>query len=257
MNLTDTKAKFLFVALFAVLFLAGCGAKKSGPDSSDLGSTSLDATGKAVAECSKDSAGLGDFEVRLTAYKDSYGRVMPQFVRMQIKKMPEQFKSENWEISTYRWTADASGHSDLDADKLPLFFQARYNGAFDYLKTNSSGQVIRPYQIIDFTHEVEPIGQLTNIPTTTAQSFFDVASFIVDLKDSQGTYQVLRVVLRKSGAIQKEVNVLIPNFCANPATYNADPRHPEVLQQLHPLKSLVGQSWTEEQYKGFTQSWCL
>lgn len=262
MNLSSHKNKLLVLSLIAILSLVGCGSKKSGgAGNTDLGSRNPDNNGKAIAECSKATRStnmedLGGFEVRLSAYKDAFGRILPQYARLQFKQIPEEFRTENWEINVYRWTTDPSGNTALDPQKLKMYFQARYSGQFNYLQT-TVGPVMAGYQRIDFDNEVQPIGEMANVPTTTAQGFFNVVSFLVDIQDPDSVYQVLRVVLRKDGEVQREADILIPTFYANPLVYNEDERHAPVLQGLHPLKDLLGQSWSEDQYKGFTQAWCI
>lgn len=248
--------RFLKLLLISVaLLMMACGSSKSGDgfDEASLASTTPDGNQNstdALAVCSQDGSQVSDFEVRLQQYVDPYGQSRNDLVRLKITKAPSSWQSSNLDLAIYRWTASPSG--DVSADKTPLNYQfeKRAIGGFQLI-TNTV------YRYFNWSDIVQ-MGKFANISTSTAQSFFNSVTLLVDVKDTSNAYQALQVVLFDSnGVISKKVDVLIPTFQADPVKYNADTRHPQVLRQLHPLKHLAGQNWSQANYDQFAKAFCF
>lgn len=247
--------------IFMTALLMACGSSKSGGDSygeADLGSNggsggSSSNNTDALAVCSKDGTALSDFQVHLQQYVDQYGQARKDIVRLRIVKAPTAWQTSNLDLSVYRWTASPSGAVSADNTPLNFQFERRAAGGFQML-TNTI------YRYFNWGDIVQ-MGKFANITTTSPQSFWDVASIVVDLKDTTNSYQALQVVLwdtsTSPATAARRVDVLIPTFQADPAKYNADSRHPSILQNLHPLKSLVGQNWSQANYDQFARAFCF
>lgn len=233
------------------LALAACGSSKTGDSygSADTSSAATPSSSDALAVCSKDGSALSDFQVALEQYVDMYGQTRNDMVRLRIVKAPIDWKNSNLDLGIYRWSASPSGAVSTDSTPLYYQFERKVSGGFQTLTSMA-------YRYFNWGDIVQ-MGTFANISTTSPQTFFDTATLVVDLKDSTGAYQALQVVLWQGNAAAKKVDILIPTFSADPAKYNADARHPSILQQLHPLKNLLGQSWSQTQYDQFARAFCF
>lgn len=238
-----------FIALATAL--TACGSSKSGDGYGEatLSSTSATSSSDALAVCSKDGTNLSDFQVAVEQYVDLYGQTRNDMVRLRFIKAPLDWKTNNLDLTIYRWSASPSGAVTTDSSPLYFQFERKVSGGFQTLSNTA-------YRYFNWT-EIVQMGTYANISTTTPQSFFDTASIVIDIKDPNGAYQALQVVLFQGSSAARRVDVLIPTFQADPAKYNADPRHPAVLQQLHPLKNLLGQNWSQSQYDQFAKAFCF
>ncbi len=253
----NTQKLKLASLIFMTALLMACGSSKSGDGygEADLGSIGGSGGGgnpsstDALAVCSKDGTGLSDFQVHVQQYVDMYGQSRKDIVRLRIVKAPTAWQTNNLDLAVYRWTASPTGAVSADNTPLNFQFERRAAGGFQML-TN----VI--YRYFNWGDIVQ-MGTFANISTSSPQSFWDVASIVVDLKDTTNSYQALQVVLWNGSTASHKVDVLIPTFQADPAKYNADSRHPSILQQLHPLKSLNGQSWSQANYDQFARAFCF
>ena len=252
---TNKLMKITF-AIGAIWWLTGCGSSQSttsgGFDSASTNPGTQPAD-TAVATCSTDVAHMSDFQVQVMQFP---GR--SDLVRVKIVNTPQDFIASNWEVLMYRWTAAPGGSSSIDS--TPLSFQFERKDSYSAFQSLTSGT---PYQalygsqvqgMVDYANQFKTLPALSS---ASATAFFQGATFLVDLKDQTGSFQVLRISLKNAGVVVREVDVLIPTFQADPARYNADSRHPAILQQLHPQKDKLSQSWTQNQYSAFTQSSCF
>lgn len=250
---TQTGLKILLVVA-ALFSLSACGKKSSGGSGfADSASNSADSSGGSTAlsyaVCSKDMSGLSDFQVRLEQYVDNYGQAQGNLVRLQVYKAPSAWSSANWDLQVYRWTASPDGSTSIDSSPLAYQFDRKVSGGFQNMANIN-------YTIFNWD-EIVQMGAYAGISTSSPQSYFNTATLVVDIRDSSASYQVLQVVLRNNGTVVKKVDVLIPQFLADPALYNADNKHPAILQALHPLKDQVNQGWSQANYAEFAKSFCF
>lgn len=255
--------KLLQIGLIIIALgsMVGCGSSKTGDGFGSADESSTDQTqinvpaGTAMAACSEDVEGLSDLKVRLMVYQDSYGKVRPDYVRLQINKAPSGWQSGNWDLYIYRWTAASDGNTSIDSTPLQYQWERKVGSGFS-LMASTWYQVFNWAEVVQMVDYVKESAQV-DLPKDSPQAFANVASLLVGLKDTTNSYQVLRLVFKNGNTVMKEANVLIPTFIANPEKYNADPRHPPILQTLHPLKSRLGQTWTEANYLEFARSFCF
>jgi hypothetical protein len=112
------------------------------------------------------------------------------------------------------------------------------------------------YPVLNFS-EINQIGVFANINSETPQSFFNNAYLMIDTNDESGVYKVLRVVFRSStsGAIVKELDILLPPVDSNPNTYKVN--RSSLLTNLHPLSTMLNQNWKNEEFLAFTKQFCF
>lgn len=249
----------------SIFWLVGCGSSKTASSGFDAASTSNNtssASDSAMAACSTDVAGLSDFQVQVMQYREYNA---PNLVRVKIVKAPSEFNStsSDWKVQMYRWTSTVDGSTSIDNSPLSFQFERKVGTGFELIAKNSQTPVV--YSAF-YGSQIAPMADYANqytgyapISKASPTDFFKGATFLVDLKDSTNSYQVLRVTIHNKDetSVLREVDVLIPTFSADPARYNSESRHPLVLQGLHPLKAKLGQSWSQTQYSEFAKTFCF
>jgi hypothetical protein len=246
------------ILILALSTLVGCGSSKTGSGfgSADSGSTTTDTTPTtAMAACSEDVQGLSDLKVRLMQYSTSTVGSLSSYVHLQLAKAPSEWQSSNLDLLVYRWTAAPDGSTSIDSTPLQYQWERRNGGSFSLLSSNW-------YQVFNWSEVVQMADYYkasTNVTldTSSPQAWANATGLVVNLKDSTNSYQVLRLVFKNGGTVARQVDVLIPAFQANPSVYNADSRHPAVLQALHPLKQTLGQTWSDAQYTELARAFCF
>jgi hypothetical protein len=143
----------------------------------------------------------------------------------------------------------------LDNSELNFQFEKKVSGGFQLIKDASNNSLT--YRKFNW-NDIVQMGTYASISTTSPQAFWNIASIVVDVRDTTNSYQALQIVLwDSSGTAARKVDLLIPTFQADPAKYNADSRHPQVLRNIHPLKALLGQSWSQTNYDQFARAFCF
>ncbi|MEZ0392190.1 MAG: hypothetical protein ACAH59_08250 [Pseudobdellovibrionaceae bacterium] len=259
-TIVNTTLKICLV-LIAVGALVGCGSSKTGGDgygstdnpSNDTNSTPPDI---ALAICSQDMSGVADLQVRLMQYSNASGQARPDFVRLKFSKIPSGWEAAGWDMMIYRWSAAPDNSTSLDSTPLFYQFEKKTPAGFDLISSNS-------YKYFSFDEAVA-LAEYNNqyegniqISASSAAAFASSVSLLVNVTDTTNSFQVLRVVFKQGSTIKAQANVLIPTFQADPAKYNADPRHPAVLKALHPLKDKLGQNWSDLNYYEFAKAFCF
>jgi hypothetical protein len=240
------------LCLIALAGLIGCGKSKSSDDGFGTTNNSSNVTNSstdALALCSQDMSDNADLKVRVMQYVDQYGQARPDYVRVQFLKVPSNWSTTNLDMNVRRWAVSPDNKSSMDTTSLSYQFERKVSAGFQLLTDYS-------YQVFNYS-EVKQMAAFAGIAET---SFFNQASILVNLKGDSSSFQALRIQFTgadSSGTIASYVDVLIPTFQADPAKYDADPRHPYTLQVLHPLKDKLGQAWTQAQYYDFTRSFCF
>lgn len=236
------------LCVLAIAALMGCGNSKTsnGIGSNDSSSTVTPSTNDALAVCSQDVAGNSELKVRVMQFVDQYGQSRPDYVRVQLLKIPSGWSTSTWDLNIKRWAVSPDNNSSMDNTALGYQFERRTTSGFQLIHSNT-------YQVFNYD-EVKSMAAYAGM---SASNFFSQASLLVNLKGDSGSFQALRIQFSDGASVETHVDVLIPTFQADPAKYNADPRHPYTLQVLHPLKDKLGQSWSQSQYYDFTRSFCF
>lgn len=102
----------------------------------------------------------------------------------------------------------------------------------------------------------------TSMGATDPQSFFNKVTILVDLKDTNGDYDVLKITNYdiKTNVSLSATDSLIPLFHANPADYAVESSgvaRAQVLQGLHPFKSYANQGLTADQFASMANNFCF
>jgi hypothetical protein len=253
---TKNKKVLLILMTSATLFSIGCarGTSLKNPESTqDL--ASVEPT-KLFADCSQDNKNLSDLQVSLMNLKDNQNQVNFRYVHLRFNKIPMDFKTQGWDLLVYRWTVNSNGNSQLDTTPLLMHPEKKISATQFAKVIPSNYEGSKGYHVFNFS-ELNQIGVYANINAETPQSFFNNAYLMIDTADPTGIYKVLRVVFRNSstGAIAKEIDVLLPPMDANPNTYKVN--RSSLLLGLHPLSSMLKQNWKNEEFFGFTKQFCF
>jgi hypothetical protein len=236
----------------------GIGCTKSKDSKTDESTTDLSSEEavKPGTKCTQDNKGFADLQVSLMNLQDSLGNANYRYVHLRFNKIPSEYQSSGWDLQIYRWTVSSTGATNIDSTALFMHPEKK-------VSTNTFQKIIpqnyegsNGYQIINFS-ELQQIGVYGNVNSASPQTFFNGAYLLVDTADENGTYKVLRVVFRNSsdGTVAKEVDILLPPVYANPNLFSSE-KSP-ILSALHPLNSLIGQSWTDTDYVSFTDKYCF
>lgn len=251
------KIKFSVALHLALTVLSGLGCARGttnkGPETVEL--ASVEPT-KLLADCSRDNKNLSDFQVSLMNLKNNQNQLNLRYVHLRFNKIPQDFKTQGWDLLVYRWTVNSSGNSQIDSTPLLMHPEKKIsdNQFSKLIPSNYEGS--KGYPVLNFS-EINQIGVFANINSETPQSFFNNAYLMIDTNDESGVYKVLRVVFRSStsGAIVKELDILLPPVDSNPNTYKVN--RSSLLTNLHPLSTMLNQNWKNEEFLAFTKQFCF
>lgn len=236
------------LTLSAAAFLTACGASKQ-VGSSDFSSRTTNATSttKPLAYCSQ-GTGL-EINANLKAFTDAANTVQMNYVYVRMTSLPTDFTADKSYISMWKWLSNSSGYTYLDSTALKFI-----------LVNAATGQALTDWKNTLRWSDVSALA--TNLGASDAQSFFNQVNILVDLKDVQGEYDVLKITnydMATNKAIS-QTDALLPLFYANPADYayeNNGAARAEVLQGLHPLKNYANQGFSSEQFLSMTNNFCF
>lgn len=237
----------LFLAISMLVLTVGCGSSKTVSDdgSVDLGSSDpVVPDNKPVASCSADTS-TSDLHAKSMIMVNAYGQIDANQMRFKLSSLPTGFLTDEWDLQVRQWTEDGSGNSVLSG---PLSFYFERKVSYGY-ETVSSSQ----FNILN----MDEIRQMyTSVTGTTGADSTIRDYFNFRIPTGSSNYHVLRLTMRlkNNGAIQREIDILMPSFYAKPSDYQA---YRPSLYFLHPMKSRAGQSWTDAQWKGFTDAFCF
>ena len=242
--------------VFTGFLFIGCGSSstsESGFGSNQSSSTSP-STPEAISQqdlatCSQASSSSGDLKVQLMQFVDMYGQPRADYVRLKFSKVPSAWQTNNRDLLIYRWSASPNNSAFIDPTPLRYQFERSMGSGFQILAPEA-------YQVINW-QDIEQYALATQVKANSPQEFITNTSLLVNLRDSSNSFQVLRVVFRENGQEVQKLDLLIPSFAADPARYNADSRHPTMLQALHPLRDKLGQNWPQATYQEFARSFCF
>jgi hypothetical protein len=270
-----TLTQTLILAFTTSLLFVNCGSPSSSGDgfgavvdSTNNSSNSTDTTA-LLTNCSRSITAYDtttgarvpttDISVVVQRYKDQFGATRDDLMRVKFVTAPSsQWINENWDLEIYRWIASSNG-STLDSTNLSFQFER---------KVGSNAQLVSSNNYIffnwaefvgmaDYVNKLPAYSSSPQISSVSPIAFFNDMNLLVNTRDASNSYQVMRLVLRRSSTGQsvREIDVLIPSFQADPAKYAADSRHPQILSDLHPLKGQVG--FTQLQFQSVAHGACF
>lgn len=249
MDHSTNNFKILVLAGLA-LFLVSCGSKKDQSTNIDFSSRTpvdLTSTTKPIAYCNERKG--PEISTRLKVFTDSNNTPQMEFVLARLTALPNNFKESKTYISMWKWLANSNGSSYID--NTPLQF---------VLINSSNGQALTNWKTTLRWSDVVATASAMNI--TDPQAFFQKVSILVDLKDAQGEYDVLKIAnydVATNKAVS-QTDALLPLFYANPQDYAFEPTgepRSHVLQELHPFKDRLNQGFTSEQFKSMSNDFCF
>lgn len=212
----------------SVAFLTSCGVTKTN-DTNSTYNYSSSAT-KVLASCNK--AADSNISVSLATMTSSYGTVDYNWTKLKFNFLSSAATASGNTVRFFKWRI-VNGQTILDQTALASY---SYN-----LSTGAT------------------TGQATNSIATTSIS--SNQGFYVNLNDSQGSFQALKVVVySSSGTLVAQKDVLIPQFYARAGdyAYNTDGSvRSTALTSLHPLASTNHSNWSDSQITSYYQQLCF
>lgn len=235
--------------LSALALLTGCGTSKNNEAGvSDFSSRVPIAdtnTTKQIASC---SSGNGtNINMKMKAFTDTNNTPRMDFVFVRLTALPTNFKEGKNYISMWKWLANSSGNTYLDTTALQFF-----------LVDSSDNKTLTGWKSTLSWSDVATIASGMGI--TEVQTFFDRVNILVDLKDTKGEYDVLKITNYDSATNKpvSQVDGLLPLYYVNPIDYATEtggtPR-PTVLKNLHPFAAMEG--YTSEQLLSMSNDFCF
>ena len=245
------QAKKIFItALIIVVGLVsiGCGPQSLTNQDSLASSQSAaladTVTGKAIANCSHDVANQTNLGVRLKIAADN-----ASLVHLKFDRFPTTYTGTSKGLIQIATTNVDSAGNKSTLKQVPFAFEASNgSGLFQTLSTS--------YTQANWS-DIQSIATLNSISGKTANDIFSKLDLLVNLQDNSNTAKILTVFLYEDGGTSPtaQVEVLVPKFYANPADYNAN--HAEVLQLLHPLRYMLGCTWTNTDFQTESDRFCI
>lgn len=240
--------QILVLAGIAGLSLIGCGAqtvsKQAG--STDYASTAVQMySGQAIARCSHDVANFPNLGVRLMSTELQHNQGSSFYYRLQFDRFLDGFNSANQAIEIWSTSVDSQGNR-RPPQRVSFQIERKLNGAF---------QRVSPYTYNDLTFaDMQSIGSVNQIASSTGREFLGATNLLI-FPDSQAQILTVAIYQNDGGAASAQVELLIPQFYANPTEYAGT--HPAALQQLHPLRDMAGGTWTPAQYENEANRFCF
>ncbi|KHD89314.1 MAG: hypothetical protein OM95_04080 [Bdellovibrio sp. ArHS] len=237
------------LTLTATALLTACGSSNTA-GSSDFSSRVTDtttSTTKSVAYCNQRSA--NDITAKVKAYTDSSNYVRMDYVYARLTSLPATFKSDSSYISMWKWLANSNGNTQLD--NTPLQF---------IIVHPTTGQALTGWMTTMRWSDVATVASALGV--TDPQTFFSAVNILVNLKDTQGEYDVLKVTNYDSSSNKalNALDLLLPAFYANPADYayetNGSARA-GVLKTLHPFANYLNQGYSTSQFVSMANNYCF
>lgn len=240
------------LTISAAVFLTACGSGKNQTGSTDFSSRTpppadIGTSSKAIAYCNQGTG--SEIKMKMKVYKDTSNAIKMDFVYVRVTSLPANFKEGKTYISMWKWLSNTSGYTYLDPASLQFI-----------LLDSSTGQALTGWKNTLFWSDVVTIASGMGI--TEAQAFFDRVNILVDLKDAQGEYDVLKITNYDSSTNKpvSQTDALLPLFYVNPTDYARETTgsaRSQVLQELHPFYNHTNQSYTTEQFASMANDFCF
>jgi hypothetical protein len=241
---TTLKAALLLTIL---AILTACGSQKA-DDNSDFASrtpvtTTATSSSSAVLYCNQKSQ--GGITAKVMVYTDSANQVRNDFMKIKFTQIPASFGTGDY-IQFFRWQANTSNQVYID----PVPLQARFEAL--------NGTVLTNFSSVIYWSQVSDIATKSGI--TDVLTFFQNVRLIVDTRDPQANFDVLKVAMYNSSNTNTvNMDILMPVFAASPSDYAKDSGATRAsnLQALHPFANMINQAWTPAQYQSMGNSYCF
>lgn len=248
-TVNNNNKKILVAALVLItgFGFVGCGPQKVQSGAAPVGSQTVDPSGKPLATCSHDVANISDLSVRSQTYQVG-GIENSNWIRVKFDRFPSTFTDQNAAIIMWTKTMDISGNS-LTPVQAPFFLEVP-NGVGQFKQISQEMTSLSWSQLSAYATQ-------NGISTSSAQTTLASITFVVKLDGAALSANILTATLylSSSNTPSRWVESLIPKFYANPVDYNVS--HATYMQNLHPLKYMLGGSWTTAQYLSEDQRFCF
>ncbi|GIL18708.1 MAG: hypothetical protein BroJett040_24590 [Oligoflexia bacterium] len=243
--------QILALTAIAGLSLIGCGAQKvtNGSGSTDFASSAYMAnySGQPIARCSHDVANFPNLGVRMmaTQINQQYSQNASFYFRLKFDRFVDGFNTADQAIQVWTTSVDSMGNR-RPPQRINFQLERVVGGAV---------QQASPYTYNDLTFsDMQSIGTANGFSVADGKDFFSTVSLLV-FPDDQAQILTVTVYQTDGSGPTSQVELLIPQFYANPTDYALN--HPQVLQQLHPLRDMVGGAWTAAQYENEANRFCF
>lgn len=251
-------------------FLSACGSQtlnKADQSSEVRGEdtdTTVDYTGKSIAECSGDLTRNNGLDVSLRAIPLlNSTQFSMQHVRVRLNSLPSLFMSQDsgYRMRIFAWTQ--SSNAGVPQLSSALGFQVRNRDTGYQVIGNNANNQFGVINALNFTKVNEIISynnwevgsnQAAQLSTGT---FFDETDLLVNLVDTTGLWKALKVVIYDAeGAVIQQEDMLIPTYYADYNVYEVN-RAP-ALKPLHPNQVRENEAWSQDEWKSWIHtSYCF
>lgn len=237
--------------------LVGCGANKITAqeqstavvsDFSSRNPVSTD-TQKPLATCNQGSN--DDLTASLRQYEDQFGTPRNDYIRVRMNNINDAFSADDFYVAAFRWKANSSGNVHMDTTPLKIRVE-KLNSQFFTAVSNYASNLNWA--------SMNAIAENQKVSITNMNDFFEQFSLTVDLQDPLAEYDAIKLVVYQGTTAVSELDMLLPTFYANPNDYKTDPQggtRAQVLQDIHPFKSMLGQSWSANHYSTEAAKFCF
>ncbi|MBK9322055.1 MAG: hypothetical protein IPM97_03690 [Bdellovibrionaceae bacterium] len=240
--------KTLNAALLLTLLslLTACAAQTNSSDSfasRAAPTTTTSASTQPLAYCNQKShEGLS---VNLMVYVDSANNIRNDYMKVKITQIPSDFATGSY-LEFFRWQANSNGQTYLD----PTPTQARFE--------TLSGQILTNFSPVIYWGQISQIAK--NSGYSDPNQFLQYVRLVVDIRDPQAQYDVLKVAFYNSSNVATiDMDLLLPAFAASPSDYQNDRGtvRPAALQNLHPFAAKTSEGWTGAQFQSMANGYCF
>jgi hypothetical protein len=173
---------------------------------------------------------------QMMVYFDNNKNYNPNYLRFHISQINPDFENSKTQIVFRKWKANIQGETFQDNTPLRFRVERKSNRTaltgfrntlqWDVLKSDLQGSFAS---------------------TATMADIFKEITFLIELNDQEGSYDVLKTSIYQDGQWIEDYNSLIPAFYANPIKYAED--HPRVLEQLHLLHQETSLGFASDFFK--------
>lgn len=248
--MTATKFVLKSSILLLLLFNLSCSRKvASGSSENSIDSSSRLPVTTTQPNSPKDVALCNKIEstyltAHLMVYYDQTETYHPEFLRLYIPKINAEFSKSTFQLVLRKWKASPEGETFQDTTPLKVRME----------KIGDHSPVTGYMGAIHWNTMVSEL-QKTVTTNYTLTDAFNQFSFVIDLKDPTGTFDVLKISLYNNGDWIEDWNVLIPAFYAHPKTYAENQN--AVLAQLHPFYESEGSTFGGDHFASVLNSYCF
>lgn len=235
--------------LLVLAMLSACSPKVRVEGSSDQSSRSSVTTpsssgdGSTLLYCNQKSQ--DGLTAKVMVYVDAENKIRPDYMKVKLTEVPAGFESGDF-IQFFRWQANTA--NQVYVDKIPV--QARFE--------TLDGRILTDFSPVIYWAQVSDIAGKSGI--TDVNTFFQNVRLVVDIRDPQADFDVLKVAMYNSKSENTlNMDVLMPAFPASPSDYAWEKGAPRsaYLQALHPFASMNDQGWTASEFKSMATSFCF